>query len=63
MDLYTVAAEWMAEDPDPERRQEFLEQLVEAPEDGRLKLHLIRCALHARREHPELYSRSAYPIN
>ena len=49
-----------AEDPDHERRAEFLEQLVRSPEDGRIKLHMIRCALHTRREHPDLFARSTY---
>jgi (1->4)-alpha-D-glucan 1-alpha-D-glucosylmutase len=49
-----------AEDPDPARRAAYLDQLVRAPEDGRIKLHFIRCALHVRREHPDLFSESAY---
>jgi (1->4)-alpha-D-glucan 1-alpha-D-glucosylmutase len=47
------------EAPDDERRT-FLRRLVEAPEDGRIKLHVIRCALAARRERPELFGAGDY---
>jgi (1->4)-alpha-D-glucan 1-alpha-D-glucosylmutase len=44
----------------PESRQALLRELVDAPEDGRIKLHVIRASLAARREHPELFSRGSY---
>lgn len=47
------------EAPD-EVRREFLQSLVEHPEDGRIKLHLIRCALAARRDHPQLFAANEY---
>ncbi len=47
------------EGPD-EPRREFLRSLVENPEDGRIKLHVIRCALAARRDHPQLFAASRY---
>jgi len=47
------------EAPD-ESRREFLRQLVEAPEDGRIKLHVVHCALVARRAHPLPFVASQY---
>lgn len=41
-------------------RNEFVESLVQSPEDGRIKLHLIHCALAARRNHPEIFAASEY---
>jgi (1->4)-alpha-D-glucan 1-alpha-D-glucosylmutase len=41
-------------------RQEFLRELVESPEDGRIKLHTIRTALSARRSFPQLFSDAHY---
>ncbi|HUG92691.1 MAG TPA: malto-oligosyltrehalose synthase, partial [Planctomycetaceae bacterium] len=41
----------------PDSRQTLLRELVEAPEDGRIKLHVVRAALAARRERPELFNR------
>ena len=40
--------------------REFLYQLVEAPEDGRLKLHVIHALLRARRDYPDLFTASSY---
>jgi (1->4)-alpha-D-glucan 1-alpha-D-glucosylmutase len=34
--------------------------LVEAPEDGRIKLHVIRTALAVRRDHPDLFTTGDY---
>lgn len=42
---------------DPERR---VRAWVRRPEDGRVKLHLLRAALHARRRHPGLFGAGAY---
>ena len=44
----------------PESRHALLRELVGAPEDGRIKLHVIRSALAARREHPAVFSRGRY---
>jgi (1->4)-alpha-D-glucan 1-alpha-D-glucosylmutase len=41
-------------------RRAFLERLVSAPEDGALKLHLIRATLRARRRQPDLFGRGRY---
>ncbi len=38
----------------------FLQQLVEVPEDGRLKLHLIHALLRARRDYAELFAGGDY---
>jgi (1->4)-alpha-D-glucan 1-alpha-D-glucosylmutase len=46
-----------AEEPS---RREFVRQLVAAPEDGRVKLHVIRCALAARANHPALFAAGDY---
>jgi (1->4)-alpha-D-glucan 1-alpha-D-glucosylmutase len=35
-------------------------ELVRAPEDGRLKLHVIRAVLRARREHESLFTSGGY---
>ncbi len=46
-----------------EARHRFLRELVERPEDGRLKLHLIRTALAARRSRPSAFrSRTYLPL-
>ena len=48
---------------DGEQRARFLRELVSTPEDGRLKLHVIRAALAARRERGEAFrSRSYVPL-
>ena len=41
-------------------RRTFLRGLVERPEDGRIKLHLIRTALQARLTEPDLFLASDY---
>ncbi|MGH7580611.1 MAG: malto-oligosyltrehalose synthase [Gemmatimonadales bacterium] len=41
-------------------RERFLRELVAAPEDGRLKLHMIRAALAARRARPAAFRSRAY---
>ncbi|MEX1230551.1 MAG: malto-oligosyltrehalose synthase [Planctomycetaceae bacterium] len=43
-----------------ESRSAFVGEMVAAPEDGRVKLHLIHSALVARREHPSLFANSDY---
>jgi malto-oligosyltrehalose synthase len=43
-----------------EARRRFLRGLVERPEDGRLKLHLIRTALAARRSRPSAFRSPTY---
>ena len=43
-----------------ESRQELLREMVEHPEDGRIKLHTIREALSVRRQFPELFLESEY---
>lgn len=43
-----------------EARREFLRQLVALPEDGRIKLHTLRCALAARRDYPRLFADGRY---
>jgi (1->4)-alpha-D-glucan 1-alpha-D-glucosylmutase len=45
---------------DDDSRRELLRSLVESPEDGRIKLHVVRSALAARREHPDLFSHGQY---
>jgi len=47
------------EGPD-ESRREFLRLLVTQPEDGRVKLHVIRCALAARRDYPRVFAAGQY---
>lgn len=41
-------------------RPEFIRAMVESPEDGRIKLHLIHSALTARREHSSLFASGQY---
>jgi (1->4)-alpha-D-glucan 1-alpha-D-glucosylmutase len=41
-------------------RRDFLRRLVEQPQDGRLKLHLIRMALAARRSRPAAFASTTY---
>jgi (1->4)-alpha-D-glucan 1-alpha-D-glucosylmutase len=41
-------------------RREFVRQLVASPEDGRVKLHIVHCALAARREHGDLFAQGDY---
>ncbi|UCC48947.1 MAG: malto-oligosyltrehalose synthase, partial [Gemmatimonadota bacterium] len=43
-----------------EERHLFLRQLVEGPEDGRIKLHVISQALRVRRANPELFLQGHY---
>jgi (1->4)-alpha-D-glucan 1-alpha-D-glucosylmutase len=43
-----------------ESRRDFLRNLVEWPEDGRIKLHVIRSALAARANHPRLFAAGQY---
>lgn len=43
-----------------EARREFLRQLVTRPEDGRIKLHAIRCSLAARRDFPRVFAEGRY---
>ena len=48
---------------DPEERARYMAELVSHPEDGRIKLHVIRAALAARRAHPAaLRSRTYLPL-
>jgi (1->4)-alpha-D-glucan 1-alpha-D-glucosylmutase len=44
----------------PGDRESFLRRLVASPEDGRLKLHVIRSALAARRTRPDAFRSRAY---
>ncbi|HEX6668156.1 MAG TPA: hypothetical protein VF061_01280, partial [Gemmatimonadales bacterium] len=44
----------------PADRESFLRRLVASPEDGRLKLHVIRSALAARRARPDAFRSRAY---
>lgn len=41
-------------------RRALLAALTRRPADGRLKLHVLRCALHARRRFPDLFRHGAY---
>ncbi|MFN2433222.1 MAG: malto-oligosyltrehalose synthase [Gemmatimonadota bacterium] len=43
-----------------QERRAFLRRLVEAPEDGRVKLHVVRRALAARTADPELFTGGDY---
>ncbi len=43
-----------------ELRREFVQALVDAPEDGRIKLHVVHAALATRRDHPNLFSSNDY---
>ena len=45
---------------EPESRERFLGELVAAPEDGRVKLHVIRAALAARNTRPAAFRARAY---
>lgn len=47
-------------DGPPDRRRSFLAELMTSPEDGRLKLHLLRAVLKARRQHPGLFMSGTY---
>jgi (1->4)-alpha-D-glucan 1-alpha-D-glucosylmutase len=55
--LEAVEGAWAG---DREARRRFLRCLVEQPEDGRLKLHLIRMALAARRSRPSAFRSTTY---
>jgi (1->4)-alpha-D-glucan 1-alpha-D-glucosylmutase len=55
--LDELEREW---DGDRDARRRYLRGLVERPEDGRLKLHLIRMALAARRARPAAFRSSVY---
>jgi (1->4)-alpha-D-glucan 1-alpha-D-glucosylmutase len=41
-------------------RPRFLSELVRAPEDGRVKLHVTSRLLHCRRDHPALFGAGGY---
>jgi len=45
---------------DPEERPALLNELLTAPEDGRIKMHTLRTLLHARRQHAALFFRGDY---
>ena len=48
---------------DTDSRHRFLADILARPEDGRIKLHLIRAALKARHRYPDLFrSRSYEPL-
>jgi (1->4)-alpha-D-glucan 1-alpha-D-glucosylmutase len=48
---------------DLETRERFLTDIVANPEDGRIKLHVVRAALAARRDHPAVFrSRTYVPL-
>jgi (1->4)-alpha-D-glucan 1-alpha-D-glucosylmutase len=55
--LDEIEREWGA---GGETRRRFLARIALAPEDGRLKLHLVRAALAARRAHPAAFGSTAY---
>jgi (1->4)-alpha-D-glucan 1-alpha-D-glucosylmutase len=48
-----------SEEPEDSRRR-FLRGLVESPDDGRIKLHLVHSALAVRRERPRLFASGQY---
>ena len=49
---------------DPAAREAFLRGLMTSPDDGRLKLHVVRAALGARRERPAAFrSREYVPLH
>jgi (1->4)-alpha-D-glucan 1-alpha-D-glucosylmutase len=48
------------ERPDAESRAGHFRDLVQSPEDGRIKLHVIRGALYARRKYPHLFACGDY---
>ena len=52
-----IEREWAA---GGESRARFLRDIALAPEDGRLKLHLIRAALAARRRRPRAFESTVY---
>ncbi|HEU5040091.1 MAG TPA: hypothetical protein VFT84_04675, partial [Gemmatimonadales bacterium] len=47
-------------DAAPEERRRFLEHLAAHPEDGLVKLHVIRAALRARQRHPGVFASTTY---
>jgi (1->4)-alpha-D-glucan 1-alpha-D-glucosylmutase len=53
-------AEVAARFDDPSARPALLAELVARPEDGRIKLHVLRRLLHDRRAAPELYAAGSY---
>ena len=55
--LEAIEREWAG---GREARRDFLRCLVEQPQDGRLKLHLIRMALAARRSRPAAFASTTY---
>ncbi len=55
--LEEIEREWAG---DRDARRRYLRGLVEHPEDGRLKLHLVRTALAARRARPSAFRSSVY---
>ena len=55
--LDDIEREWAA---GGEARRRYLSGIAHAPEDGRLKLHLIRAALAARRRHPRAFGSTEY---
>jgi len=55
--LEEIEREWAG---DRHARHRYLRRLMERPEDGRLKLHLIRTALAARRARPSAFGSTVY---
>jgi (1->4)-alpha-D-glucan 1-alpha-D-glucosylmutase len=55
--LEEIEREWRGGE---DSRRRYLAAIVEAPEDGRLKLHLIRAALAARRARPAAFGSTSY---
>lgn len=47
-------------DADAETRGQLIQQLVEEPEDGRIKMHVYRTVLQSRREDPFLFGSGSY---
>ncbi|MBI1311155.1 malto-oligosyltrehalose synthase [bacterium] len=43
-----------------DQRDALLTELVAAPEDGRIKMHVLRTLLHARNQHPDLFFSGDY---
>jgi (1->4)-alpha-D-glucan 1-alpha-D-glucosylmutase len=43
-----------------ESRRRFIRGLIDSAEDGRIKLHVVRCSLAARREFPHLFACGKY---
>lgn len=66
---YAQRIEWLDEvimgsERGESERDAFLQELVASPEDGRIKLHLIRSALMARRDYRFLFSDARHePLN